>query len=176
MGGVFSNRDNLIIPDAVFQEYNYTMDAFIDGVPGKSCLLIYPATKIECPNCFLDPNTDRSTNVYKNGGPQSFINFTICPLCGGEGYRTNPNTESIRLRVYYNPKDFLNTGTTITAPDGTIQIIGYMTDYPKVQKSIALSVNSELNGAEIWKYKKQGEAVPWGFNQRYFVQLWSRIK
>lgn len=176
MGGVFLNRENFSIPSSVFDEYNYMMDSFIDGEPGKKCVLVFPPNLSECPNCFLDPNTRRSTDTYKPGGPEQFVDFTICPWCGGEGFRQTENTLSMRARVYYNPKDWIDVGTNIQAPDGIIQIIGYMSDLPSFQKAVAIIINSELQGHEIWKYKKEGEAVPWGFTQRYFVQFWRRIE
>jgi hypothetical protein len=175
MGGIFSNRDNLVIPDSVFDEYNWGMDAFLDGPPGKQCLLIYPQKKEECPNCYSSQETGRSTDIWKISGPQQFDNFTICPLCNGIGYLSTAPTESIRLRFYQNVKDWINTGTSFQAVDGLAQIIGYMTDFSKVQRAVSIIINSDLQAIEKWEFRKYGAGISHGLNNRYFAQLIQRI-
>mgnify|MGYP001617715808 FL=1 len=138
MGGIFANRDNLVIPDSVFDEYNWGMDAFIDGPPGKTCLLVYPQKREPCINCISSSETGRSADLYNGTGPESFPDFTICPYCFGEGFKSVSPTESIRLRFYQDPKNWVNTGTSFQAVDGLAQIIGYMSDFSKVQRAVLL--------------------------------------
>ena len=38
-----------------------------------------------CSNCEYDPISKLSANIYKIGGPASFTNNHICPVCMGMG-------------------------------------------------------------------------------------------
>jgi hypothetical protein len=176
MGGIFQNRDNYLIPSEVFQEFNYLVDSLIDSATGKICTLVYPQKREECFNCYSSQETGRSIDIYKPGGLESFPNFSICPVCFGEGFKSVSPTEEIRLRVYFSPKDFLATGTTFQVADGIIQVIGYMTDLPKINRAVSIIISSDLQQINKWSYKKEGELIQHGLDgSRYFIGLLRRI-
>ena len=176
MGGVFPDRGNLSLPASLVQEYQWTMDAFIDDTNiGHICSLVYPPRLEECPNCFLDAKTGRSINIYKSGGPAAFPNHTTCPWCNGEGRLRVPVEETIRLRVYYNPKDFI-PGLPVEAKDAVVQVIGYLTDLPKLERATEVILDSNLQPLQRIKCVRSGAAAPWGFGQRYFAQLLRVVK
>ena len=162
------------IPSGVIDSHEWASDAIIDSL-GKNCKLVYPAKVTECNNCYYDPRTRRSTGIYKSGGPISFPNNTTCPACGGAGRSTVETTESIKLRVYWNPKDWQTFAGTIQNPEGVAQVIGYMSDLPKVERSVEVIINSDVESTKEYRCVKEGEAVPWGFRQdRYFLQFYRR--
>lgn len=174
MGGVFANRSDFEIPTALINEYNWITDALIDGPTGKLCQLVFTPVDSECPNCYFSPETGHSTNMYRAGGPIPFTNFTTCPYCGGEGRRYEGQTENINLRVYTQPKDWLNIGVDIQNPNGVAQVIGYMNDLPKIEQATHIILDIDLEGIKRWTCQQLGDAMPWGLNNRYFVMFVKR--
>jgi hypothetical protein len=176
MGNKFLDRGDFSIPSALLDEADWVIDSFIDSL-GKNCILVYPPKIVECPNCIYDINTERSSNVYKDGGPFSFLNGEICPLCGGEGRSVLPQEESIKLRVYWSPKDWvkLTTKPIVNIPNGVAQVIGYMSDLHKIEQAENIVLDVDSSSIRRWTMKRSGQAVPWGFQRRYFVQFLERV-
>ncbi len=170
----FSNRSDFTISQSILDEADWVIDSFIDSL-GKNCLLVYPPLVSECPNCIFDIYTGRSSNIYKSGGPISFIAGELCPFCGGEGRSLLPQEETIKLRVYWTPKDWVKVSTLIKVPDADAQIIGYMKDLQKIENAQSLVLDSDLEGSRRWSMIRLGQAVPWGFQRRYFIQFLKRI-
>lgn len=152
-------------------------DFLLDGFNVKTCKLVYPQKMDSCQNCIIDPDTGTSTGIYKTGGPVSFTNYTICPVCGGEGRLYTELTDNINLRVYFNQKQFiqLNEFKSITIDNDTIQIIGYIKDLPKLERAKELIVDTSIEGYKSYSFQPLSAPNPWGFrHNRYFVQLWKR--
>ncbi len=164
----------ITIPSGVFTKYNELGDAMISNF-GVRCTLVYPEKRDECTNCTLVGFGGRSTSIYKAGGPLAFTNGMVCPLCEGRGFKITENTEKIRLRVYWNRKDWVDVGFQVDVPDNIIQTIGYMTDMPKIDKSKNLIVHETISGYGTMRFTRQGDSYPHGFKQdRYVVTFWSR--
>lgn len=175
MAGRLADRPDFNIPETLIDKHEWVVDASIDTL-GDICQLVYPPIDSECPNCEFDIATGRSTNVYKQGGPYSFPAYTLCPFCSGEGRLTQSSTENIRLRVYYNTKDWVKFGgLNLVFSDSVAQIIGYMTDLPKIERCQYIILNSRMRTIREWKVVRNGEAIPWGFRaDRYFLQMMKR--
>ena len=162
--------------DLIF-DHEKICDFLITGFPGKVCKLIYEPKDLECVNCYLSPDTGVSTSIYKSGGPIPFTNYTMCPYCGGRGRLQTEETENIRLRVYFNQKQFIQTAQTqhIVISGDTIQVIGYMTDLPKMQRAKEMTVDTQVEGYKEYRFQPLSTPIPWGFmHDRYFTQLWKR--
>ena len=165
------------LDSALVTEHEIICDFLITGFPGKVCKLIYEPKDLECPNCYLDIDTGVSTSIYKSGGPIAFTNYTICPYCGGRGRLQTEETENIRLRVYFNQKQFIQTAQTqnIVISGDIIQVIGYMVDLPKVQRAKAMMVDTQVEGYKEYTFQPLSTPIPWGFRHaKYFTQLWKR--
>ncbi len=174
MANRLSEQGEFTIPSLLIAEHEWISDFLIDD-QGKKCRLIYPQSLNPCPNCKIDPKTGMSTGIYKVGGPISFSNHTTCPWCYGRGRKSIPNEESINLRVFFDPKTWANIGIRIENTNDTIQIIGYMSDLPKIERAQELVVDVQIRGIKEWRCQPHSEAIPWGFKQnRYFVQFWKR--
>ena len=163
------------IPSSVISSHEYIVDALISGGTGQDCQLVYPITKNSvCPNCIYSPRQKKSSNIYKNGGPVPFENHTICPWCGGEGRSSRAIKETVRLRVYWSPKDWSITGP-VANPNTSVMIIGRIYDLPKIEKSDTIILNKDLSVYKKWMCERAGEAVPWGLAQdKYFAQMLRR--
>jgi hypothetical protein len=176
MANKFPARGDFEIPTSLLDEHEWVSDALLDGDTGHDCKLYYPAKPTECDNCFLDPRTKRSSNIYKAGGPIPFDDHTVCPRCGGGGRSSLRTTESVNLRIYWEPRDWIDIGVKFDVAFGICMTIGYMTDLPKIEKAERILLNSDLGPIRRWFCKRAGEAVPHGFRQnRYFIQYMERV-
>jgi hypothetical protein len=52
--------------------------------------------------------------------------------------------KDIKLKVYWDQRQWINAGGNIQVPDGSIQTIGFMTDLPEVLKAKALIVHKDV--------------------------------
>jgi|LULG01.1.fsa_nt_gb hypothetical protein len=164
----------ITIPSGVFTKYNELGDAMISNF-GVMCNLVYPEKRAECTNCTLIGFGGRSTSIYKAGGPLAFTTGMVCPLCEGRGFKITENTEKIRLRVYWNRREWVDVGFEADVPDGLIQTIGYMTDMPKLKKAKNIIVHETIQGYGTMRFTREGSPYPHGFKQdRYAVTFWRR--
>ena len=164
----------ITIPSGVFTKYNELADAMITNF-GVRCTLVYPEKRTECTNCTPITFGGRSTSIYKAGGPVAFTTGFICPLCEGQGFTRTENTEKITLRVYWNRKEWIDVGFETDIPDSTIQTIGYMTDFPKLNKAKNLLVHDTIGGYKTLRFVREGEPYPHGFKKdRYVITFWKR--
>lgn len=176
MANKYPYYGDFTIPTAIIDDYHWLADSLIDDTDiGTLCRLIYPPIPSECPNCIVDPVTGRSSSIYKTSGPISFTNHTTCPWCGGEGRRLEPSTEDIRVRVYFNPKDFQMVAGDIQVADGVAQVIGYMSDLAKMSRAEKIILYVDQVDIKQWTCSQVREPVPWGFGNRYFIMFVKRI-
>jgi hypothetical protein len=183
MSGRLSPRPNFDIPEDIINCHEWVADELIDGPFGHNCTLVYPVTQnAVCPNCIFDPRAQKSSGIYKTGGPAQFTDHTVCPWCGGVGRSSRATTSTIRLRIYWNMNEFRKAPwkdlgiTGIQLPEGDAVVIGYMTDLPALEKADHIILNKDVQNFRKWKCEREGEAKPWGFRQnRYFVQVVSRV-
>lgn len=162
------------IPNSLFDKYNEACDTFLENpFFSKQVTLIYPSKKEECSNCNTSMIGDSSTNTYRHGGPMPF-GFGSCPLCGGNGLRETEITDTIRLRLYFNRKDWIKVVSGINIPDAAAMIIGYMTDLPKLRKCSEIVVSIDNNQAEF-RLNLIGVPIPHGFGQRYFLAFLNHV-
>jgi hypothetical protein len=160
------------IPDSVFVKYREAADMFINTL-GVNCRINYVPTREECENCVFDTFSNKSSNVYKSGGPQPFD--IICPYCDGVGYKETEYFENIKLRVNWQRKNFLKFAPLVNIPDNSVQIIGFLYDLPKIQKAINIVINTGQEGYGSFAYTLLGEPVTHGFlNNRYFLAFLTR--
>ncbi len=166
---------NFDIPSEIFDLHEWVADEFIDGELGSTCTLIFLAKREACDNCKFDPQTNRSSHIYKTGGPISFANYSTCPRCQGNGYLEVPQTESMRLRVYWESSAWREIGIKVADPTGRCVVIGYMANLAKFERANTVLLNDELKNIRNYVCVRDGEAHPWGFRRdRYFQQVMVR--
>ena len=159
------------IPNSVFTKYNEFADAMIDNF-GVTCTLVYPPKRETVTGRPSAGLPRRGSSIYRSGGPQS--HSTNMPL-GDAQYKLTEVTESITLRVYWNPKEWVNFNFQTKVPENTIQVIGYLSDYAKVAKATKLIVHDQIKGHGALDFEKGSEYYPFGFKQnKYFAMFWKR--
>ena len=159
------------LPSSVFEKLNEAILLF-----NRTCTLVYPDKEAACANCYTNTLGGRSVNFYRAGGPIAFNRGVLCPLCGGEGVKITENTEDIELRVYYNRRDWLDVGWQVDIPQGIIQTVGYMSEYPKIVKAKELLV--PVGKYDAGRYKRLSKPFSQGFKQnptQYIVIFWERV-
>lgn len=161
------------IPQEVYDIYNEFADDFINLNFGQTCRLQYPPKRTACTNCVFDTITQRSSGVYKTGGPISF-SFGICPWCNGLGYIETENTTDIKMRVYWERRYWVKINTSINIPDGSIQTIGFLYDIPKIKQAQSIIINPNLESINSWSYILASEPIPFGLTKRHFIAYWTR--
>ena len=161
----------LKIPSDVFTLLNEAILLF-----NKTVTLVYPEKKEKCPNCFQNTIGGRGVNFYKTGGPIPFRRGSLCPYCGGDGFKYTESKETVQMRVYYNRKEFVDIGLQVDIPQGTIQTVCYMDDYEKIAKAKEILV--DVGKHNQLRYKRSTEPFVQGFKQnptQYMVIFWERV-
>lgn len=164
------------LPQELFDIYNEFADDFISDNFGVTCTLSYPAKKTPCPDCAGNTMVGgRPSNFQQHGGPAPFNPRQNCSMCGGQGFYSVPNTEDIKMRAYFNKKEWAKLGI-VNVPEGGCVVIGFMSDLPKYKMADHITVCSDIEAINGWTYEKAGEAVPHGFKRnRYFTGILGRI-
>lgn len=163
------------LPSGLIADYQEMADVFINDL-GRDCVLIYPK-KEACANCYTDTITGRSSGVYKAGGPTQFPAGSICPWCNGDGFFITETTETLKMRVYWNPRQFLYPSQSMkeAAPGSVCEIRAYLTDFTKLSRCQFLKPNDVVNNFFSARFTRVGEMVPYGLGEdHYIVGYWKK--
>lgn len=160
------------IPNLVWDKYKEVVDAMTSDWFGINCRLYYPAIKTICINCDFNPMTQRSNNTYKVGGPIEF-DSGICPYCNGDGYTNEETSDIIKMRCYFNKKEWVKVNLPVQIKDGMVQTIGFMADAPKCLRASRMRVGIDNEKFLSTDYTLSGYPMPHGFKKNlYFVAFW----
>lgn len=147
---------------------------------GSPCVLIYHGNMEPCVNCVYDPIGKKSAGRFRDGGPLSFAEGTICPVCGGGGIRMTETTDTIKMTIDYNltgeSKKFKRVTSAIVFSETAIRTRGFITDLPKIQKCSEMVIADTNSPYYNWKYKLISEPVDdFVFvRNKYFSAYWER--
>jgi hypothetical protein len=156
------------VPESVFNKYYDVIDSTFD-IFGVNCQLV-SINKVE--EIIYTPNNNipekNSINAHR--------------VRGGDYEREQKIIKEveiltdIKLKVYWDMKQWTNIVGNIQIPDGSIQTIGFMTDLPQVLRAKALIVHKNIKDYKELRFERFGEHTPMGLRQnRYFSCLWRRV-
>jgi hypothetical protein len=135
--------------------------------------LTYQSTTDKCSNCIY--NNGQPTNLYNGSGPYPF-SFGLCPLCNGKGYKdVEAATENIRLRVYWESRDWRKIVSKIEYPNAKCMILGAIDNLPKITKANKIQIFTNSANYNEWTFKLAGEPFLHGFGSRYFGAFLERL-
>lgn len=165
------------LPANVFTSFNQIVADILE----REAVLIYPETKEECTNCYLDTMVggNRSVSIFRQGGPFPFDRGQPCPYCGGKGYKAIEKSETIKTRLYFDKKTILkklgNSSINIKAIDlMTITNMKYMV---KLQQCKYLTPKYDnIENYSVQKFERVTESLPNGFQQnpeKYVITFWT---
>ena len=154
------------VPQSVFDKYFDVIDSTFN-IFGVTCQLV-SIDKIEV-HTPIDNNLPviNSINDHRrNGGDRNR---------GGKTIKEIEVLTDIKLKVYWDTKQWTNVGGDLKIPEGGIQTIGYMSDLSKILKAKELIVHKDIKDIKEMRFKRYGEHVPMGLKQnRYFACFWER--
>jgi hypothetical protein len=155
------------VPESVFAKYYDVIDSTFD-IFGVMCKLV-STNRIE--ETVYNPNNNipekNSINVHRLNNPDYER--------GNKIIREVEVFTEIKLKVYWNPKEWINVVGDIQVPNNVIQTIGFMKDLPQILKAKALIVHKDIQDYKEMRFERMGEHIPMGLRQnRYFSCLWSR--
>ena len=158
------------IPTQLYDLYHSFVNDMILKNFGQDCKIQYPDKLSLCPNCYQDTFTNKSSNIYKPGGPVSFT-AGICPWCNGEGYLKTEEFDIIKLRIYHSKRNWISIPINVEIPDGTVQVIGFMIDLPKLQLANHILLHIDAEGYTRQRYTVFSEPYPHGLGstRKYFI-------
>ena len=120
-----------LIPNGIFEIYENAVDELLtNSYTSGEHTIYYPAIKVSCDNCTVGAFGGTHKNRYKSGGVAPF-SFGSCPLCGGNGFKEEESTDTLRTRVYWQKKDWIKQGN-INIENSDVMIIGSSSDLPKI--------------------------------------------
>ena len=108
---------------------------------GKPCKIWYPPVLEDCTECMNPTDITYAEGAGLHGGP--IVN--LCPFCGGRQKREKEVTDTIHLEIDYTNK--LNRQTWnieapgVKMPYEVVTAQGYLTELPKLQRSIEILIN-----------------------------------
>lgn len=163
----------LPITNDAFNIYYETVDWMLtnDHI-SEVCKVFYQSVQDKCPNCVY--NNGLPTNLYNGTGPYPF-SFGLCPLCNGQGYKEVEQTESFRLRVYWNQKDWRKIVGKIEYPDCKCMVLGSVNNLSKLTKANKIQIFTNSGNYNTWYFKLLGEPFLHGFGSRYFGAYLDRL-
>lgn len=156
------------VPESVFAKYYDVIDSTFD-IFGVMCKLV-STNRIE--ETVYNPTNNipekNSINVHRlNNLDYERSNKII---------REVEVLTEIKLKVYWNPKEWINIVGDIQVPNNVIQTIGFMKDLPQILKAKALIVHKDIQDYKEMRFERMGEHIPMGLRQdRYFSCLWNRV-
>jgi hypothetical protein len=146
---------------------------------GKACRLVYPPRWVPCGDCIFDAVGNKSSNIWRTGGPVPFGAGTTCPLCNGAGKSSQEVSEVVTMLCAWDPRDFYVPvpRLDLRVPNGFIQTKGYLTDAPKMSRADHAIFELPLENSLRQTFKLAGEPVDVSniIQGRYCVATWKRV-
>lgn len=159
----------IIVPESVFDKYYEVIDSTFD-IFGVVCQLV-SINKVEeivyNPNNNIPEKNSINAHRVRGGGDYERQNKII---------REIEVLSDVKLKVYWDQKNWIGVADGIAIPDGSIQTIGFMKDLPKILQAKALIVHKDIKNLKELRFERMGEHIPMGLRQnRYFGCMWKRV-
>jgi hypothetical protein len=155
------------VPQSVFDKYFEVIDSTFD-IFGVTCQLVSIEKRekiVYNPDNNL-PDVNTINDHRRGGGDRDRGTVTIV--------ETEVLTD-IKLKVYWDKKQWTGITDAIQIPDGSIQTIGLMSNLANVLRAKELIVHSGIKDVKEQRFVRNGEHIPLGLKQdRYFAIMWKR--
>lgn len=161
------------IPASLFTSYNEIIKQMNTNWFATSCQLVFPPSKVMCPNCIFDVNSNISANIYKSGGPVVFTNM-ICPYCNGIGYSETSQSMDVKMRAYFEKKQWIMINNLDIASID-VQTIGCIDILPSVNRCLYANICVDKSELINNSFILASKPVLIGLTKQEFIANW-RIK
>lgn len=157
------------VPESVFEKYFDVIDSTFT-IFGVICQLVSIEKREEI--VYNPSNNIPSINSINSHRRNTGGTYDV-------GTKTIKETEvltDIKLKVYWDAKQWVGVTDNIKLPGGDIQTIGFMSDLPKVLNAKQLIVHKGIKEYKEMRFERVGEHIPLGLRQnRYFACFWKRV-
>ena len=154
------------IPESVFQKYYDVIDSTINDIFGIDCTLVF----VEQIEEIVDPDDNYPDNRGIN--PRRRTDGT---RRGNKVIREVETTETVRLKVYWDRKDWRKVTSDIVLPETAIQTIFFDKDLERIMRAKHLIVHNAIKDKKEYKFTMAGEPWPMGLRHyRYYGCFWER--
>jgi hypothetical protein len=163
------------IKDSLIRIYQSRIDALINQL-GKNVYLEFDPIRDPCPNCSYDVIRERSTGIYKIGGPTPFARGRKCPYCKGHGFTETSVNKCIKCLIKWNPNDTSNYGLAIEQRKGVVRLKTYLTEADDLARAKTVIVNHDIVNQMKLRVKLIQGPIPVGLREdRYCISFWELI-
>jgi len=151
----------------VFDKYYDVIDSTFD-IFGVTCQLVSIEKREEIvynPDNNL-PNVNTINDHRRGGGDRNVGTKTIKEV---------EVLTDIKLKVYWDQKEWMGVTDSLQVPDSAIQVVGKMSDLASVLRAKELIVHKDIKDKKELRFIPDGEFIPLGLKQvRYFGMIWKR--
>lgn len=155
------------IKQDVFDKYYDVIDSTFD-IFGVTCQLVSIEKREEIvynPDNNL-PNVNTINDHRRGGGDRNVGTKTIKEV---------EVLTDIKLKVYWDQKEWMGVTDSLQVPDSAIQVVGKMSDLASVLRAKELIVHKDIKDKKELRFIPDGEFIPLGLRQsRYFGMIWKR--
>lgn len=163
------------ISDDLIQIYQDRIDSLINQL-GKNVLLEFDPIIEPCPNCLFDIVENRSTGIYRVGGPISFSRGQKCSYCKGQGFLERKVEKCIKCLIKWNPKELKNYGISVQKNSGAVRLKAFLTDAPDIVKAKTAIVDYDIEKIFKLRVRLIKGPTPVGLREdRYCVSFWELL-
>jgi hypothetical protein len=153
----------IIVPESVFDKYYDVIDSTF-SIFGVDCILVFTDVTEEASSNDNIPNVP-SINVHRRNQDQFKRD--------NKNLKQTEKFEDIRLKVYWDSKDFIKPTTNLVLPNNSIQTIFFLSDLQKINRAKELIVHKGIKDIQEMRFKKLGQPFPMGLRQnRYCGCFW----
>ena len=151
----------------VFDKYYDVIDSTFD-IFGVTCQLVSIEKREEIvynPDNNL-PNVNTINDHRRGGGDRNVGTKTIKEV---------EVLTDIKLKIYWDQKEWMGVTDSLQVPDSAIQVVGKMSDLASVLRAKELIVHKDIKDKKELRFVQDGEFIPLGLKQvRYFGMIWKR--
>ncbi len=156
--------------------YQSRIDALVNQL-GKNIHLEFEPVVAPCDNCLFDGMQNRSTGMYKPGGPLPFPRGQRCPRCKGKGVIETRETRCIKGLIKWNPRDYADGGLSAVDPKAIVRTKSYLSDAPLIRRASTAIMNAGVQNLMRLRVRRLRGPIPVGLRQpRYCITFWELVE
>lgn len=155
--------------------YQDRIDSLINQL-GKNVFLIFDPIIEPCTNCTFDVVGNRSTGIYKAGGPTPFPRGQKCPYCKGKGFLERENVKCLKALIKWAPKEFSNYQISVQKNEGVVRLKTFLTDAPDIIKAKEAIIDHDIEKTFKLRVRLIKGPTPVGLREdRYCVSYFQLV-
>jgi len=163
------------IGDDIIDIYQSRIDSLINQL-GKNVLLQFDPIRTSCRNCTFDSIRNRSTGIYRAGGPRPFSRGRKCPWCNGIGFEQTSSEKCIKCLIRWNPRDAKDYGISLSDYHSIVKFKTSLTEFDDLVRAKTAIANYDIQGTLSLKVRMIKAPIMIGLREsRYCISFWELI-